>query len=63
MNKILKEKGFDVFYLENGDLRSMKMITREFLKKLRRGEVGLFYYTRHNIFIMTTKRLLEFYFS
>ena len=49
MKEVLKAKGFDVLYLEDGDLRSMKKIVRQFSHKLRQGGVGLFYYAGHGL--------------
>ncbi|MEA3490758.1 MAG: caspase family protein [Campylobacterota bacterium] len=49
MQRILKAKGFDVLYLKNGDLRSMKKIVRKFAHKLRKGGVGFFYYAGHGM--------------
>ncbi len=49
MRKVLKAKGFDVLYLKDGDLRSMKKIARKFSKKLKQGGVGFFYYAGHGL--------------
>ncbi len=49
MRKILKSKGFDVLYLKDGDLRSMKKIVRKFSHKLKQGGVGFFYYAGHGL--------------
>jgi len=49
MQKILKDKGFDVLYLENANLRTMKKTLRKFTNKLRNSGVGLFYYAGHGI--------------
>ncbi len=49
MQKILKTKGFDVLYLKDGNLRSMKKIVRKFSKKLKQGGVGFFYYAGHGL--------------
>ncbi len=49
IQNILKEKGFDVLYLKDGDLRSMKKIVRKFAHKLKNGGVGFFYYAGHGV--------------
>ena len=49
IQKILKDKGFDVLYLKDGDLKSMKKIVRKFSQKLKHGGVGFFYYSGHGL--------------
>ena len=49
MSETLTELGFSVTLIKDGDLRDMEQAVREFGKKLRRGEAGLFYYAGHGL--------------
>jgi len=49
MRDVLETKGFDVLYLKDGDLRSMKKIVRKFSRKLSSGGIGFFYYAGHGL--------------
>lgn len=49
MKRVLNKLGFNVIYLENGNLRDMKKSVRKFTKKLRNGGVGFFYYAGHGV--------------
>jgi hypothetical protein len=49
MQKILKDKGFDVLYFKNANLKTMKKTLRKFTNKLKNSGVGLFYYAGHGI--------------
>ena len=45
----LKEVGFEVILLKNGDLREMKDKVDQFYRQLNQNSVGLFYYAGHGI--------------
>ena len=45
----LKEVGFEVILLKNGDLREMKEKVDQFYRQLSQNSVGLFYYAGHGI--------------
>lgn len=47
--RVLKERQFDVTLLTDSDQRGMVKAIRRFGKKLKRGEVGLFYYAGHGM--------------
>jgi hypothetical protein len=49
MATALRGVGFEVIHVENADQRKMKEAVRQFGDRLRRGEVGLFYYAGHGI--------------
>jgi len=49
IQQILKNKGFDVLYLKDGDLESMESMVEKFAAKLRKGGVGFFYYAGHGL--------------
>jgi hypothetical protein len=49
MQKVLKKQGFEVLFLQDGNLREMKKIVRKFTKKLRNGGVGFFFYAGHGL--------------
>jgi hypothetical protein len=49
MQEVLKEQGFEVLYLKDGNLKDMKKIVRKFTKKLRNGGVGFFFYAGHGL--------------
>ncbi len=49
MRKVLKAKGFDVLYLQNGNLEDMETIVDKFASKLGEGGVGFFYYAGHGL--------------
>jgi len=49
MQKILKSKGFDVLYLQNGNLEDMETMVDKFSTKLGEGGVGFFYYAGHGL--------------
>jgi len=45
----LKEKNFDVLYLENGTQRQIDKIVKKFKSKLKNSGVGLFYFAGHGL--------------
>lgn len=45
----LKEKNFDVLYLEDGTQREIDKIVRKFKSKLKNSGVGLFYFAGHGL--------------
>src|SRR5207248_2045836 len=49
MAKALSELGFSVDKLENGTLKDMQRSGREFVSKVRPGDVVLVYYSGHGI--------------
>jgi hypothetical protein len=49
MRDFLQGANFDVVFLENGDLESMKGSLMQFTEKLKLSEVGLIYYSGHGI--------------
>jgi hypothetical protein len=49
MIRVLKDCGFDVIEVIDGDAANMKTAIREFGYKLKSYEVGLFYYSGHGI--------------
>jgi hypothetical protein len=49
ISNILKSLDFEVLYLEDGNLKEMKNISRKFATKLKKGGVGFFYYAGHGL--------------
>ena len=49
MSATLRELGFEVISVENGGRREMVLAIRDFGNALKRGGVGLFYYSGHGI--------------
>jgi hypothetical protein len=49
MKTVLSKLGFYIFYLENGNKKEMKTIMNRFVDRLKRGGVGLFYYSGHGL--------------
>lgn len=55
---LLKEKNFDLIYVEDGDLQSMEKGVKEFASKLQKGGVGFFYYAGHGLQINDSNYLI-----
>ena len=49
MAQKLKELGFEVILVTDGDLKKMDQAVNQFYKQLRKGSVALFYYAGHGI--------------
>lgn len=58
MASALRDTGFDVTVLKNADRRKMFTSVREFSEKLKRSDVGLFYYAGHGVQIESANYLL-----
>jgi hypothetical protein len=56
--KLLKERGFDVINVINGELQSMEKGVKEFAAKLKKGGVGFFYYAGHGLQINDSNYLI-----
>jgi uncharacterized protein YcfL len=46
---ILKERGFQVIYVEDSNKKSMKQSLDRFYRKIQQGGVGMFYFSGHGI--------------
>jgi len=49
MKNILEQRNFDVIYLENGTKKSTRQKLQQFYRKIRKGGVGLLYFSGHGI--------------
>ncbi|MEI7816686.1 MAG: caspase family protein [Desulfuromonadales bacterium] len=58
MVKALKETGFDVVVRKNADRRAMFSAIKEFGQKLKKSDVGLFYYAGHGVQVDSSNYLL-----
>lgn len=54
----LKETGFEVVVRKNADRRAMFSAIKEFGQKLKKSDIGLFYYAGHGVQIDSTNYLL-----
>lgn len=54
----LKETGFDVVVRKNADRRAMYSAIKEFSQKLKKSDIGLFYYAGHGVQIDSSNYLL-----
>jgi len=46
---ILEKRGFEVIYLEDGGKKSIRNSLEKFYKKIKKGGVGMFYFSGHGI--------------
>lgn len=58
MTSVLKEAGFEVIVRKNADRRAMFSSIKEFGQKLRKNDVGLFYYAGHGLQVESSNYLL-----
>lgn len=58
MSRVLRETGFDVTVVKNADRRKMFSSMNEFGRKLKKSDVGLFYYAGHGVQIDSANYLL-----
>jgi uncharacterized caspase-like protein len=58
MARILREAGFDVILHKNVDRRKMILAIKEFGQKLKKNDVGLFYYAGHGVQVDSANFLL-----
>lgn len=58
MASVLRETGFDVIVYKNADRRKMFSSIKEFGLKLKKSDVGLFYYAGHGVQIDSANYLL-----
>ena len=54
----LKDRGFEVLYLENGTQREIDKIVKRFKTKLNHSSVGLFYFAGHGIEVKNKNYLI-----
>jgi hypothetical protein len=58
MARVLRETGFDVTLIKNADRRRMFASIKEFGRKLKKSDVGLFYYAGHGVQVDSANYLL-----
>ena len=49
MRDTLKKSGFKIIYKENANIRDMKKLLRKFAYKIRKGGIGLYYFSGHSV--------------
>ena len=58
MSQVLRDTGFDVILIKNADRRKMFTAIKEFGRKLKKNDVGLFYYAGHGVQVDNANYLL-----
>ena len=58
MSRVLRDTGFDIILIKNADRRNMFSAIKEFSRKLKKSDLGLFYYAGHGVQVENSNYLL-----